>query len=190
MRIGRRFRFGATLCSATILGTVVTPAMTLKAHAADTDATTASKTKKTVKKTASAPAAAPAPAAASARHSGNAEVLRSARRSSSEPRSGSENIIVTGSLIHDPNLHSASPMTQLTRQDLQQRGIKTVTDALQQLSSNGAGNLTSAFSANGAFAAGASAPSLRGLSTDSTLVLMDGQRLSYYPLSDGSLFRW
>ncbi|GEB02595.1 TonB-dependent receptor [Gluconobacter roseus NBRC 3990] len=184
MRMGRRFRFGATLCSATILGTIAVPAMFLEAHAADTDATTSTKTKKIVKKTATAPSAATAPAAASAKHSGNAAVLRTARQGDTEPKGGSESIIVTGSLIHDPNLHSASPMTQLTRQGLQQRGIKTVTDALQQLSSNGAGNLTSAFSANGAFAAGASAPSLRGLSTDSTLVLMDGQRLSYYPLSD------
>ena len=95
-----------------------------------------------------------------------------------------ETIMVTGSLFRDPNTTSASPITHITMKDMQQRGIKTVTDALQLLSSNGAGNLTNAWSAGGGFAAGASAPSLRGLSTDSTLVLMDGQRLSYYPLAD------
>nr|WP_231875054.1 TonB-dependent receptor plug domain-containing protein [Gluconobacter thailandicus] len=98
--------------------------------------------------------------------------------------SGNESIVVTGTLFRDPNTHSSSPITHLTRQDMQQRGLKTATDVVQQLSSNGAGNLTNAWSAGGGFAAGGSAPSLRGLSTDSTLVLMDGQRNSYYPLAD------
>ncbi|WP_352230412.1 TonB-dependent receptor plug domain-containing protein [Acidomonas methanolica] len=96
----------------------------------------------------------------------------------------SESIVVTGTLFHDPNLTNASPIVQFTRSELQQRGVHNITDALQSLSSNGAGNLTNAWSAGGGFAAGSSAPSLRGLSTDSTLVLMDGQRLSYYPLAD------
>ncbi len=95
-----------------------------------------------------------------------------------------ESVVVTGSLFHDPNLTSISPITHLSRMDMARRGFANVTDALQALSSNGAGNLTNAFSANGAFAGGASSPSLRGLSTDSTLILMDGMRLSYYPLSD------
>ncbi|MGI4746032.1 MAG: TonB-dependent receptor plug domain-containing protein, partial [Janthinobacterium lividum] len=99
-------------------------------------------------------------------------------------QTNTENVVVTGTLFRDPNLTSATPITHLTRQDLQRRGIKSVSDALQALSSNGAGTLTNAWSAGGGFAAGASAPSLRGLSTDSTLVLMDGQRLSYYPLAD------
>lgn len=96
----------------------------------------------------------------------------------------SEHVTVTGSLLHDPNVNSMSPITHISRADMARRGFANVTDALQALSSNGAGSLTNAFSANGAFAGGASAPSLRGLSSDSTLVLMDGQRLSYYPLSD------
>lgn len=44
--------------------------------------------------------------------------------------------------------------------------------------------MTNSFTANGAFAAGASAISLRGLSTNSTLVLFDGLRAAYYPLAD------
>ena len=95
-----------------------------------------------------------------------------------------ESVVVTGTLFHDENLSSASPIEQITAKQLQQRGIKTVTDALQLLSSNGSGNLTNAFSANGAFAGGASAPSLRGLQTSATLVMMDGMRLSYYPAGD------
>lgn len=113
----------------------------------------------------------------------NASVLANAA-SATIPEAEPENVIVTGTLFHDPNASSAAPIEELTSRDMQRRGIKTVTDALQQLSSNGSGNLTNAFGANGAFATGASAPSLHGLTTDSTLVLMDGQRLSYYPLAD------
>jgi len=144
----------------------------------------AKKAKAPARKTvATAPVAVAAPAVA-VPTAPRVDNSRTVALAAAAPEPATESVVVTGSLLRDPNLTSASPMTHMTRQDLQQRGIKTVTDALQQLSSNGAGNLTNAFSANGAFAGGASAPSLRGLSTDSTLVLMDGQRLSYYPLSD------
>lgn len=109
----------------------------------------------------------------------NNKILKQQTESSS-----TENITVTGSMLHDPNVSSMSPITTISRSDMARRGFSNVTDALQALSSNGAGSLTNAFSGNGAFAGGASAPSLRGLSSDSTLVLVDGQRLSYYPLSD------
>ncbi|MGV4878497.1 TonB-dependent receptor plug domain-containing protein [Acetobacter indonesiensis] len=115
---------------------------------------------------------------------GSAKHTISQARGTAEEAGKPESVTVIGSLFKDPNLKSMSPITHISRQDMQRRGFANVTDALQSLSSNGAGTLSNAFSANGAFAGGASAPSLRGLSTDSTLVLMDGMRLSYYPLSD------
>jgi iron complex outermembrane receptor protein len=94
-------------------------------------------------------------------------------------------IVVTGSILRQTSTSAtASPITVVTAESLDQRGINTVQDAIQQLSSNNGPALTNAFSANGAFAAGASAVSLRGLSTNSTLVLFDGQRAAYYPLAD------
>ncbi|TPG16781.1 TonB-dependent receptor [Sphingomonas koreensis] len=100
------------------------------------------------------------------------------------PAEATQDIVVTGSVFRRANTETPSPVTVLTSDALQQRGINTVTDAIQSLTANGSGNLTNSFSANGAFAAGASAPSLRGLTTDSTLVLFDGLRGSYYPLAD------
>lgn len=97
--------------------------------------------------------------------------------------SNKEDVVVTGSLFRG-TAQTPSPVTTLTAANLQQRGINTVTEAIQRLSANGAGTLPNSFSANGAFAAGASAPSLRGLSTSSTLVLFDGLRMAYYPLAD------
>ncbi|QDH25991.1 TonB-dependent receptor [Neokomagataea tanensis] len=130
-------------------------------------------------KTSTSTNAAPAPSVTKARILAQAQTAPVAVTATQ-----SENVVVTGSLIRDPNFRSASPITHLTSKDLRARGITTAAQALQQLAANGSGTLPPSFSANGAFAAGASAPSLRGLTTDSTLTLMDGQRLAYYPLSD------
>ena len=92
-------------------------------------------------------------------------------------------IIVTGSILRTQGA-TPSPVTVLTAENLDQRGINTVQGALQQLSSNNGAALTNSFSANGAFAGGASSVSLRGLSSSSTLVLFDGLRAASYPLAD------
>jgi iron complex outermembrane receptor protein len=96
-----------------------------------------------------------------------------------------ETIVVTGSLFRRTNTETASPVTVLNSEDLAKRGVNTVEDAVQRLSANGAGTLPVGF--NGAFSAGATAPSLRGLTTASTLVLFDGQRAAYYPLADDGI---
>jgi len=93
-------------------------------------------------------------------------------------------IVVTGTLFRRTNSETPSPVSVLTAEDLKARGITTIADALQTLSVNNAGALPTAFSANGAFANGASGASLRGLTTSSTLVLFDGLRAAYYPLAD------
>lgn len=93
-------------------------------------------------------------------------------------------ILVTGTIFRGTTAATAAPVTVLSEETLDQRGINTVQDAIQTLSSNNGPALTNSFTANGAFAAGASAVSLRGLSTNSTLVLFDGQRAAYYPLAD------
>lgn len=95
--------------------------------------------------------------------------------------SGNE-IVVTGSLI--ATRASPSPVTIVNAESLDRRGISTTQDAIQQLAANNGPALTNSFSANGAFASGASAVSLRGLSTNSTLTLFNGMRAAYYPLAD------
>ena len=95
---------------------------------------------------------------------------------------GGKDIVVTGSLFRQAV--TPSPVTTLSVESLDQRGIQTVQDGIQRLSSNNGPALTNSFTANGAFAGGASAVSLRGLSSSSTLVLIDGLRAAYYPLAD------
>jgi iron complex outermembrane receptor protein len=95
-----------------------------------------------------------------------------------------EEIVVTGTLFRTTTSATVSPVTVISAESMDQRGQNTVQDAIQALSSNNGPALTNSFTANGAFASGASAVSLRGLSTNSTLVLFDGQRAAYYPLAD------
>lgn len=98
------------------------------------------------------------------------------------PDSKDADVVVTGTLIK--GAATISPTTIVTSAELDRRGITTTQDAIQQLSASSGSALTNNFTANGAFAAGASAVSLRGLSTNSTLVLFDGLRAAYYPLAD------
>src|SRR5206468_3461859 len=95
---------------------------------------------------------------------------------------GAKEIVVTGTLFRSSADNIASPVTVLTSDDIAKRGINTIQGAIQTLASNNGPALTNSFTANGAFAGGASAVSLRGLSTNSTLVLFDGLRAAYYPL--------
>lgn len=101
-----------------------------------------------------------------------------------KPAEESKDIVITGSLIRRRDLSSSLPITILSSADLEKRGVVTITDAIQTLANNGSGALPNSFSANGAFANGASGASLRGLTTNSTLVLFDGLRAAYYPLAD------
>jgi iron complex outermembrane receptor protein len=93
-------------------------------------------------------------------------------------------IVVTGSILRTTDRATPSPVTTVSAEALDQRGVQTAQEGIQQLTFNNGPALTNSFSANGAFAGGASAVSLRGLSTNSTLVLFDGLRAAYYPLSD------
>lgn len=92
-------------------------------------------------------------------------------------------IVVTGSLIRNPAAATASPVVSLSSEDLSNRGITTVADALQLLTANNAGTNPPSWSAFG-FATGASSPSLRGLNDAYTLTLFNGMRTAPYPLAD------
>lgn len=95
----------------------------------------------------------------------------------------SQDIVVTGTLFRNAAAASASPVISLTATDLANKGINTVSDALQRVAANNGGTLNSNWSQAG-FPKGASAPSLRGLTDGRTLTLFDGLRSAVYPLAD------
>ena len=88
----------------------------------------------------------------------------------------SGDIVVTGTLFaRRTDRETASPVTTLSAETLEQRGLTTVSDAIRSISADNSGSIPTAFS-NG-FAAGGSGVSLRGLGINSTLVLFDGLRV-------------
>ncbi len=83
-------------------------------------------------------------------------------------------IVVTGSLIADPNNRSASPIVITTAADLQQSGKVTVESALNQLPMFA----PTGTAANGGQGTGGHATlNLYGLGSNRNLVLLDGRRL-------------
>ncbi|MES2020108.1 MAG: TonB-dependent receptor [Pseudomonadota bacterium] len=102
-----------------------------------------------------------------------------------QPDTGSQgqDIVVTGSLIRNSAAAGAAPINTLTAQDFANRGQNTIAEALQTIPANGAGTMTRAWNSFG-FATGATAVSLRGLTTGNTLTVFDGLRSAIYPLGD------
>ncbi|NIJ19200.1 iron complex outermembrane receptor protein [Sphingomonas naasensis] len=99
------------------------------------------------------------------------------------PETGDE-VVVTGSLFRRTNAETPSPVTVLSAETLEQRGLNTVAEAVQRLAAGNAGTITQGWNAQGNFAAGASAISLRGLTVQATLTIFDGLRMAPYPLAD------
>ena len=91
-------------------------------------------------------------------------------------------IIVTGSMIQRMDVETPSPVTVLDKDLLQVQGITNMADAVRSVSADNSGTVPEAFS-NG-FASGSSGVALRGLTVNSTLVLIDGLRTANYPLAD------
>lgn len=93
-------------------------------------------------------------------------------------------IIVTGSILRRTDTETPSPVTVLTAQTLEERGLNTVAEAMQRLTANNAGTIQQGWNTGFNFASGANAPALRGLTVQSTLSIADGMRLAPYPLAD------
>jgi len=93
-------------------------------------------------------------------------------------------IVVTGSLFRRTNTETASPVTTLSAETLEERGINTAAEAVQRIPSNNAGTIQQGWNTGFNFASGANAPALRGLTVQSTLSIVDGLRMAPYPLAD------
>ena len=93
-----------------------------------------------------------------------------------------ERVEVTGSNIPRVTSETASPVTVISREEIEKSGKATVAEYLQTLSVDNQGSVPMSF-VNG-FAAGASGMSLRGMGAGSTLVLMNGRRIAPYGQAD------
>ena len=89
---------------------------------------------------------------------------------------------VTGSAIPRSDTETPSPVTIINALQIKRSGLTTVADVVRSISADNSGTIPTAFT-NG-FAAGSSGVSLRGLTVNSTLVLIDGRRAASYALAD------
>ncbi|MGM9487937.1 TonB-dependent receptor plug domain-containing protein [Ideonella sp. YS5] len=101
-----------------------------------------------------------------------------------DPSATPQKVEVTGSRIKRIDAEGASPVQVLNRVDIERSGATTTAEFLSSLSSATGG--LSDLGGNGSFAPGASAPSLRNLGKQSTLVLLNSRRIAAYPLADYS----
>ena len=95
---------------------------------------------------------------------------------------GVETVVVTGSLLNRADVETPSPVTILTSQQITASGLTSTADVVRSLTSDNSGTIPTAFGIG--FAAGSSGVALRGLTVNSTLVLIDGRRTANYPLAD------
>ena len=93
-----------------------------------------------------------------------------------------QRVEVTGSRIKRTDTETASPVQVLSREDIERTGKSSIQEVLRGITSDGVGSIPSSFS-NG-FASGSAAVSLRGLGVNSTLVLVNGRRMTTYGLAD------
>ncbi|NKF24001.1 TonB-dependent receptor plug domain-containing protein [Solimonas marina] len=91
-----------------------------------------------------------------------------------------ETIVVTGSRIKQIDLAGPSPVTVISKEEIEQSGKLTVSDYLHDMNYNSFGSFVPA-SGYGGGAAGGADISLRGLGSERTLVLIDGRRMPLDP---------
>ncbi len=92
-------------------------------------------------------------------------------------------VYVTGSNIKRTDKEGTSPVSVVTAQDIKNTGATSVSDLMKYIPSMGTdGNQD--FGSGSGFAKGASTASLRGLGSSSTLVLLNGRRITPAPYAD------
>lgn len=93
-------------------------------------------------------------------------------------------VVVTGSNLKRVDSETAAPVQILGRVEIEQTGAQTVAELLGNLTSNDHGAISDLGGTN-SWASGATGVSLRNLGETSTLVLLNGRRLSAYGFADG-----
>jgi iron complex outermembrane recepter protein len=92
-----------------------------------------------------------------------------------------ERVEVTGTNIKRVDTETATPITVITREEIERSGATTFADIVRKLSVANAGSLSGVeFSG---FTPGAATISLRGLGGQSTLILINGRRIAPYGIT-------
>jgi len=96
-----------------------------------------------------------------------------------------ERIEVTGSHIKRQDMEGPSPVTSLSQDDIQKSGVTDLISLFTKLPISGQGTFSTQANSSDDTANGGSSVSLRGLGADSTLILINGRRVSVSPFAKG-----
>lgn len=96
-----------------------------------------------------------------------------------------ERIEVTGSHIKRTDMEGPSPVTSLSEEDIANSGATDLIGLFSKLPISGQGTFSTQANSSDDTANGGSSVSLRGLGADSTLILVNGRRVSVSPFAKG-----
>lgn len=96
---------------------------------------------------------------------------------------GIEKIEVTGSHIRRTDMEGPSPLTSLDASDIAKTGVTDLISLFTKLPISGQGTFSTQGNSSDDTANGGSSVSLRGLGADSTLILINGRRVSVSPFA-------
>ena len=95
-----------------------------------------------------------------------------------------QRVEVTGSRLKQIDAEGVSPVQTIRREDIIKTGATNVREMLDSISATSTSGTLSDINGSNSFASGASGASLRNLGKMSTLVLLNGRRISAFPLAD------
>ena len=98
-----------------------------------------------------------------------------------------ERIEITGTSIKRLQGETAAPVQVITREDIERSGATSVEQLIRQISASNSSNAIVAASASGATTGGISTASLRGLTAERTLILLNGKRITAYGAPNSSV---
>lgn len=96
-----------------------------------------------------------------------------------------ERIQITGSHIKRTSMEGPSPVTSLSAEDIGKSGVTDLISLFTKLPISGQGTFSTQANSSDDTANGGSSVSLRGLGADSTLILVNGRRVSVSPFAKG-----
>ena len=96
-----------------------------------------------------------------------------------------ERISVTGSLIKRTDMAGPSPLTSIDAEQIANTGVTDLISLFTKLPISGQGTFSTQGNSSDDTANGGSSVSLRGLGADSTLILINGRRVSVSPFAKG-----
>ena len=98
-----------------------------------------------------------------------------------------ERVEITGSAIKRIEGESALPVTVITKQEIDQLGVVNAAQLVDKLVANSGGGYQLANGLGDGARPGFSGASLRGLGSNSTLILLNGRRMSVYAIDGGAV---